>query len=104
MKANLFIYLVINKFKDINDVILLNNPLQLGHQKLVDFMAIITFFFGRAAIVYANFFIRIVQLHRFTLVFLVEVDNEERVLKIDEEVAHVSHFLRFFFVCNNIEC
>ena len=67
-------------------------------------MSIETLFLGRATIIDTDLLVAIVKLPRLTLILLVEIYDEERVLKVDEEVSHVGHFLRLLLISDDIKC
>ena len=81
----------------------LNNAMQLVHKVDVQLIDGRTLFLGVAAVVHADFLVRVVQLPGFTLVLVVEVDDEEWILEVDEEVAHVRHLLRLFLVFDYVK-
>jgi len=66
-------------------------------------VTIVTLFFWRAPVVDADLLVRVVELPRLALVLLIEVDDEERVLEVNEEVAHIGHFLGLLLVRNNFQ-
>ena len=81
----------------------LNNAMQLIHKVDVQLIDGWTLFLGVAAVVHADLLVRVVQLPGFTLVLVVEVDDEEWILEVDEEVAHVRHLLRLFLVFDYVK-
>ena len=87
-----------------SDVILTHYALDLVHEVSVKLMAIETLFLGRATIVDTDLLVAVVELPRLTLILLVEVHDEERVLEVDEEVSHVGHLLRLLLIGDNVEC
>ena len=86
------------------DVILTHYALDLAHEVSVKLMAIETLFLGRATIVDTDLLVAVVELPRLTLILLVEVHDEERVLEVDEEVSHVGHLLRLLLIGDDVEC
>ena len=87
-----------------SDVILTHYALDLVHEVSVKLMAIETLFLGRATIVDTDLLVAVVELPRLTLILLVEVHDEERVLEVDEEVSHVGHLLRLLLISDDVEC
>ena len=67
-------------------------------------MAIETLFFGRATIIDTDLLVAVVELPRLTLILLVEVHDEQRVLEVDKEVSHVGHLLRLFLISDDVKC
>ena len=43
------------------------------------------------------------ELPGLTLVLVVEVDDEKWILEVDEEVAHIRHFLRLLLILDNVK-
>lgn len=85
------------------DAVLFDNSVQLVDQTRLQLIDRWTLFLGVAAIVDPDLLVGVVELPRLTLVLVVEVDDEERVFKVNEEVAHVGHLLWLLFVFNNVE-
>ena len=56
-----------------------------------------------APVVDADLLVRVVQLPVLVLILLIEIDNEKRMLKVDEEVAHVRVLLRLFLIGDDVE-
>ena len=59
--------------------------------------------FRVAPVVDADFLVRVVQLPVLVLILLIEIDNEKRVLKVDEKVAHVCVLLRLFLIGDDVK-
>lgn len=85
------------------DVVLGDDALQLRNEVGVQLSAVVALLLGRVAIVDSDLLIRVVQLPRLPLVLVVEVDDEERVLEVDEEVAHVRLLVRLLVVLDDVQ-
>ena len=100
----LLLWLSLEVLKGCRDVILTHNALDLAHEVSVKLMSIETLFLRRATIIDTDLLVTVVELPRLTLILLVEVHNEERVLEVDEEVSHVGHLLRLLLISDDVEC
>ena len=85
------------------DSILFNDAVELVDEVGVELVNGWAFLFGVAAVVDADLLVGVVELPRLPLVLVVKVDDEERVLEVDEEVTHVRHLLRLFLVFDNVQ-
>ena len=56
-----------------------------------------------ASVVDADLLVRVVQLPVLILILFIEIDNEKRVLKVDEEVAHIRVLLRLFLISDDVK-
>ena len=77
--------------------------MKLVHQISVQLVDWRTLSFRVAAVIDSYLLIRVVEFPGFTLIFVEEVHHEEWVLKVNEEVAHVGHFLGFLLVFNDVK-
>ena len=77
--------------------------MKLGLEVAIEFVIFITLLFRLAAVVNSNLLVRVVQLPGLALILLVEVHDEERVLEVDEEVAHVGHLLGLLLVRDDVD-
>ena len=66
-------------------------------------MAIVAFLFRIATVVDAYLLVRVVQLPVLVLILFIEIDDEEWVLKVDEEVSHVCVLLWLFLIGDDIK-
>ena len=85
------------------DSILFNDAVELVDEVGVELVDGRAFLFGIAAVVDADLLVGVVELPRLPLILVVKVNNEERVLEIDEEVPHVRHLLRLFLIFNDVQ-
>ena len=83
--------------------ILLDDLAKLANQIPVQLLIVVAFFLGIAAVIDADLLLRVVQLPVLVLVFLVKIDDKERMLKVNEKVSHVSILLRFFLIGDNVK-
>ena len=84
------------------DVVLGNDLMKFANQVCIELVPIVTLFFGRSAVEDHDLFVRVMGLPHSALVFLKEVHDKERVLEIDEEVAHVGHLFGLLLIGDNI--
>ena len=87
------------------NIVLLDNFAQLTHHKgvLVRFMVCMAVFATWiVTVVDTNLVLANLGLQNFPLILLIEVDDKERVLKADEEVALVRRLFWLLFVWNRI--
>lgn len=90
-------------FERRSDFVLLDDFLQLALQVGVELGIGVTLLLGVVAVEDADLLVLVGLLPGAALVLLVKVDDEERVLEVDEEVTHVGHLLGLFFVKDDVD-